>query len=67
MPELGYCLSSQEIEELVSEGIISGNINPDNIQPSSFDPVIGGRQYESESWSRVLIPLVPKIYERFCR
>jgi dCTP deaminase len=41
MAKKGCCLASQEIREMVRDAVIIGDVEEENIQPSSFDPTIG--------------------------
>ena len=41
----GRCLNSQEIDALVSRGVLAGRFHRAQTQPSSFEPVIGNECY----------------------
>jgi len=46
MPSLDTCLASQEIRELIDRGIFSvPSYSEERIQPSSFEPTIGGELF----------------------
>lgn len=52
----GYCLVSQDIEKLVFEGKLEGDISNSNIQPSSFEPTIGNEVFILDTDSGLFRP-----------